>query len=272
MDLPFDCEPLSPAIGLEVHGARLDRPLKGEILESVRRAFHQYAVLVFRDQTLTPDQQIAFAESLGEPDIYPFVSGIEGYPVITPVIKEVEQTVNFGGVWHTDTAYLDRPPAATMLLAREVPPVGGDTFFASQTTAYEALSPGMKAMLEPLRAVNSSAKADRIRTNVDAKDRKDTYEAIHPVVRTHPETGARALYINTGHTVCLEGFRRVESEPLLEYLFAHQVREEFTCRVRWRPGTLVVWDNRACLHYPLNDYPGYRREMHRITLKGDVPA
>ena len=268
----FESEPLAPAIGLEVRGLRLDRPLDDTALADLNAAFHHHHVLVIRDQELLPEQQIAFAEQMGEPDIYPFAAGIDGFPVITPVVKERDQTRNFGGIWHSDTTYLERPPAATMLLAREVPPVGGDTLFASQVAAYETLSDGMKALLAPLRAVNSSTKANFVRTSMSDDPDTQAFDAVHPVVRTNPETGAKALYVNPGHTVHFEGMTEDESAPILEFLFEHQKQENFTCRVRWEVGTLVIWDNRAGLHLPLNDYHGHRREMHRITLKGDVPV
>lgn len=274
---PFESAPLASAIGLEIRGLDLSRTLDAETVSAIKRAFARHHVLVFRDQTLSSDQQVAFAEAMGEPDFYPFVKGLEGFPMITPVIKEPSERVNFGGIWHSDTAYLERPPMATMLLAREVPPVGGDTLFASQVAAYESLSDGMKRLLAPLRAVNASAKADVTRTREDRVDKSDdaarkSFSASHPVVRTHPETGAKALFVNRGHTVGFEGMTEDESRPLLEFLFDHQVRPEFVCRVRWRVGTLVMWDNRAAQHYPVNDYHGHRREMHRITLKGDVPV
>ena len=247
------------------------------LIDGLRQAFLRHHVLVIRDQNLTPTQQLAFAKQMGEPAIYPFVAGLDGFPMITPVIKEATETVNFGGLWHSDTAYLEHPPKATMLLARELPPSGGDTLFASQVAAYEALSDGMKALLAPLRGINASAKADVTRTREDRVDKdgdgaKKSFIARHPVVRTHPETGAKALYVNRGHTIGFDGLTEAESAPLLEFLYAHQVRDEFVCRVRWRPGTLVLWDNRACQHYPVNDYHGHRREMHRITLEGDVPV
>ena len=268
----FDCTLLSPVIGLEVLGLKLDRPLDGMALIDIKAAFHRHHVLVIRDQKLSPEQQIAFAEQMGEPDIYPFATGIDGFPVITPVVKERNQTRNFGGVWHSDTTYLERPPAATMLLAREVPPVGGDTLFASQVSAYEALSDGMKALLAPLRAINSSTKANFVRTGMSDDPDAQAFDAVHPVVRTHPETGTKALYVNPGHTVRFEGMSEAESAPILGFLFEHQKQENFTCRVRWEVGTLVIWDNRTSLHFPLNDYQGHRREMHRITLKGEIPS
>lgn len=269
-NLPFAHEPLAPAIGLEITGLDLNR-LDDDTTAALRQAFNDRHVLVIRDQEMTPAQQVRFAERIGEPDIYPFVRGLDGFPMITPVIKEAHETVNFGGIWHSDTAYMSVPPMATMLLARAVPPAGGDTLFASQAAAYDALSDAMKAMLAPLSAVNSSVKADASRTREDrvtGDTAKQTFETVHPVVRVHPETGRKALYVNVGHTVRLDGFTEAESAPILEYLYRHQIRPEFQCRVRWRPGTLVLWDNRAAQHYPVNDYHGHRREMHRITLKG----
>jgi taurine dioxygenase len=185
--------------------------------------------------------------------------------------------VNFGGIWHSDTTYLELPPMGTMLVAREVPPVGGDTLFANQYLAYEALSDGMKKLLDGLCAVNSSAKANTTRTREDriksdpSRRPNDDFIAEHPVVRTHPETGRKALYVNVGHTVRFSGMTEEESAPLLDYLFRHQTRPEFTCRFAWRVGSLAFWDNRAAQHNPINDYHGYRRVMHRITLAGDKP-
>lgn len=269
-NLPFANEPLSPSIGSEITGFDLNT-LDDDTTAALRQAFNDRHVLVFRDQDMTPEQQVRFAERIGEPDIYPMVKGLDGFPMITQVIKEAHETVNFGGIWHSDTTYLETPPMATMLLAREIPPSGGDTLFASQVAAYEALSDAMKALLAPLRCVNSSTKADTTRTREDrvkGDDAKKSFEAVHPVVRTHPETSRKALFVNFGHTIRFDGFTEEESAPLLDYLFRHQIKPEFQCRVRWREGTLVLWDNRAVQHYPVNDYHGHRREMHRITLKG----
>jgi taurine dioxygenase len=187
------------------------------------------------------------------------------------------EKVNFGGVWHSDTAYLAQPPMATVLLAREVPPYGGDTLFANQVLAYEALSDGMKRLLDPLVAVNTSAKADVTRTREDRlaesgrADANGHYEAEHPVVRTHPETGRKALYVNCAHTACFVGMTEEESAPLLRFLFEHQKKEEFTCRFRWQVGSLALRDNRCTHHYPVNNYHGFRWVMDRITLAGDRP-
>ncbi len=270
-------ERIAGALGAEVSGVDLAAPLGSETVRKIRAALHEHLVLFFRDQPLTPDRFLAFANAVGTPVEYPFVMGLDGYPEIIEVKKLEHERTNFGGIWHTDTAYLPCPPMGSMLLAREVPPFGGDTEFANQYLAYEALSEGMKALLAGLRAVNSSAKADVTRTREDRMredaraDARGEYVAEHPVVRTHPETGRKALYVNVAHTVRFAGMTEAESAPLLDFLFAHQVRPEFTCRFRWQVGSLAWWDNRCTLHNPLNDYHGYRRVMHRITLQGDAP-
>jgi len=271
-----EIRPLAGAVGAEVAGVDL-RWLDAPTIAALRAAWLEAGVLVFRDQTLDADQFMAVACAFGEPMEYPFLTGLQGHPMITEVVKLPHERVAFGEVWHSDTAYLAAPPMATLLLARETPPTGGDTLFANQTVAYEALPAATKGRLEPLRAINSSAKAEVSRTREDrlrdhARDgAPPAYEAVHPVVRTHPESGRRSLYVNPAHTVRFEGMSEADSAPLLAELFAHQVRPEFTGRVRWAPGTLAIWDNRSLLHFPVNDYDGHLRVMHRITLVGDVP-
>ena len=206
------------------------------------------------------------------------MKGLPETPEVIPVLKLEHEQVNFGGIWHSDTTYLERPPMASMLIAREVPEAGGDTEFANMYLAYETLSEGMKRLLDPLTAVNSSALADVSRTREDRvkdsarADAAKSYVAEHPVVRVHPETGRKALYVNVAHTERFSGMTREESLPLLRYLFGHQVRSEFTCRFRWRPGSIAFWDNRCAQHNAINDYHGHRRAMHRITLAGDKPT
>lgn len=263
------------ALGAEIAGVDLARPLEPAVVDELRRAWLDHQVLLFRDQTLTPQQFLAFARAFGEPIPYPFVKGIDGCPEVIEVKKLEHETVNFGGLWHTDTAYLERPPMASLLLAREVPAHGGDTLFADMYRAYETLSDGLKRLLGQLRALNTSAKAEvsgtrEHRIDDSAADAR-AHCAEHPVVRTHPETGRRALYVNTAHTLRFVDMTEAESAPLLDYLFRHQVQAAFTCRLRWRPGTLALWDNRCTQHYPLNDYQGQRRVMHRIILAGDRP-
>jgi taurine dioxygenase len=260
---------IAGALGAEILGIDLSRDFPKE---EIRRAFLEHQVVFFRDQKLDPAQFMAFAESMGRPVEYPFVKGIADFPHVIEVKKLEHERHNFGGIWHSDTAYLDEPPMGSMLLAREVPPVGGDTLFASQYLAYEALSSEMKKLLSGLKAVNSSSKADATRTREDmVKEHSRKYEAEHPVIRTHPDTGRKALYVNLGHTVRFAGMTEEESAPLLEFLFRHQVKPEFTCRFQWRVGSLAFWDNRCAQHNPINDYHGHRRVMHRITLAGDRP-
>ncbi|MCU1485825.1 MAG: taurine dioxygenase [Actinomycetia bacterium] len=269
--------PIAGSLGAVIGGVDLAVELDGGTVADIRRAWLEHQVVFFHDQALDADAFMAFARRLGEPVEYPFVRGIDGYPEIIAVTKLPEETVNFGGIWHSDTTYLDEPPMATMLLAREVPPAGGDTMFADMYGAYEALSPAMREVLDPLRAVNSSALADVSKTRED-RIREDggtearTYEAVHPVVRTHPETGRKALYVNVAHTARFDGMTEDESRPLLQFLFQHQVRPELTCRFGWKVGSLAVWDNRCVQHNPVNDYHGWKRVMHRITLRGDRPA
>lgn len=268
---------IAGALGAEVHGVNLAAPLDAQTTTEIRRAFLEHLVIFFRGQALDLAQYMAFARRMGEPIEYPFVQGLPGYPQVIEVKKLEHEKSNFGGIWHSDTAYLDVPPMASMLLAREIPPYGGDTLFANQTLAYESLSSGMKRMLEGMKAVFSSAKADVSKTREDRLksdgrgDARKEYEAEHPVVRTHPETGRRALYVNVAHTARFAGMTEEESAPLLAYLYQHQVRPEFTCRFVWQRGSIAFWDNRCTQHNPVNDYHGYRRLMHRITLAGDPP-
>jgi taurine dioxygenase len=269
--------PLAGAIGAEISGVNLSSPLDDDTVAAIRRAWLDHAVIFSRGQDLPSARFLALARCFGEPIEYPFVKGIDGFPEITPVVKLEHERVNFGGLWHSDTSYLETPPMGTMLVAREVPPHRGDTLFASMYLAYETLSPGMRRLLDPLVAVNSSAKADTTKTREDRvrdganPSARAEYVAEHPVVRTHPETGRKALYVNGGHTVRFKGMTEEESAPLLRFLFAHQTRPEFTCRFRWEVGSLAFWDNCCAQHNPINDYHGFRRVMHRVTLAGDRP-
>jgi taurine dioxygenase len=270
-------EKIAGALGAEIAGVDLAGGLDDDTVAAIRRALLDHLVVFFRDQRLDPAALVAFGRRFGRLASYPFVEGLPGHPEVIEVKKLEHERVNFGGVWHSDTTYLDEPPMGSILFAREVPAVGGDTLFANMHAAYDALSDGMKAFLAGLKAVNSSAKADVSRTREDriasnpGKDKGRVFEAAHPVVRTHPETGRKALYVNTAHTVRFDGMTEAESGDILDFLFEHQTRPEFTCRFRWRPGSLAFWDNRSTQHNPINDYHGQRRVMHRITLAGDRP-
>lgn len=271
----MDIRPISGALGAEIHGVDLTALDDGTVA-GIRQALLDYLVVFFRDQDLAPAAFRDFTARFGKPVEYPFVRGLEGFPEIIQVLKREDERSNFGGIWHSDTSYLDEPPMGSVLLARELPPYGGDTLFANQYMAFEALSDGLQRTLLGLRGVNTSAKADVTRTREDrVKDSgttaKQDYASEHPVVRTHPETGRRALYVNVAHTARFAGWTEEESAPLLSFLFAHQIKPEFTCRFRWSPNSIAFWDNRAAQHNPVNDYHGFRRSMHRITLAGDRP-
>ena len=273
----LDIRPIAGAMGAEIHGVDASRELDDTTVAALRKALLDHLVVFLPNQALTPEQQLRFARRLGEPMIYPFVKGLDGLPEVTPILKKEEDRNNFGGIWHSDTVYQDEPPMGTMLYALELPPFGGDTLFANQYLAYDSLSDGMKALLAPLKAINISGKGRVQQTRTDmmkhasAGLKGDELESCHPVIRTHPETGRKALYVNVAHTVRFDGMTEEESTPILEYLFEHQIQPEFTCRFRWSQGAVAFWDNRAAMHYPINDYHGYRRLMHRITLIGDRP-
>jgi len=272
-----EIRPIAGAIGAEIAGIDLAQPLDDATVAALRRTLLDYLVIFFREQRLSLDAFMALARRFGTPVEYPFVRGLPGYPEIIEVAKLEHERVNFGGVWHSDTTYQETPPMGSLLLAREVPPSGGDTLFANQYLAYETLSEEMRRMLGGLRGVSSSAKADVTRTREDrlrdspGGKASSVLTAEHPAVRTHPETGRKALYVNVAHTTRFAGMTEEESAPILDYLFRHQVRPEFTCRFRWQVGSLAFWDNRAAQHNPINDYHGHRRIMHRITLAGDRP-
>ena len=271
----IEVTPVSGALGAEIAGPDLSRRLEDAVIAEIRQALLDHLVIFFRWQKLKPDQQLAFARRFGEPMEYPQLKGLPECPLITPVVKLEHERHNFGGVWHSDTTYLESPPMASMLYAVEIPPFGGDTLFANQYLAYETLSEGLRKTLASLCGVNTSTKAEVSKTREDrlraAGMEHKALVGIHPVVRTHPETGRQALYVNAGHTSHFAGWTEAESQPLLDYLFAHQIRPELTCRFRWTTGALAFWDNRCAQHNPVNDYHGFRRVMHRVTLAGDVP-
>jgi taurine dioxygenase len=271
---------VSGSLGAGIHDINLNELEENPgLVKEIREIFLQHQVIFFRDQNIDSETYLQFASYFGKPVEYPFVRGIEGFPTIIEVLKQEHETINFGGIWHSDTSYFECPPMGSVLWAREVPPYGGDTLFANQYAAYEALSPGLRQTLDNLKAVNTSAKADasktredRIRDSGNASNAKESFEAVHPVVRTHPETGRKALYVNVAHTSHFEGWTGEESAPLLKFLFQHQIKPDFTCRFRWQVGSIAFWDNRCVQHNPINDYHGFRRRMLRITLEGDRPV
>jgi taurine dioxygenase len=270
--------PIAGAMGAEIDGVDIGKGLDAEAVAEVRQALLDHLVIFFHDQQVGSDRFLAFARAFGEPAEYPLLPGIPGYPTITEIVKNEGETSNFGGIWHADTTYLECPPMGSMLYALEVPPYGGDTMWANQYLAYETLSEAMRGILDGLIGVSTSAKADVSKTREDlirsAGDKTAAVDhlAEHPVVRRHPETGRKSLFVNVAHTSHFKGMTEAESAPILQYLFQHQVRPEFTCRFRWRKGSLAFWDNRASQHNPVNDYHGFRRVMRRITLAGEKPV
>lgn len=271
----LDISPTSGALGAVIEGVDLAGPLDDADIGEMREALNEHGVIFFRDQKLSPEQHIAFAERFGRIDVNRFFKAAPGYPQIAEVRKEANQTVNIGGGWHTDHSYDQVPALGSILLARETPTRGGDTLFACMNRAYEALSDGLKETLAGLRAVHSSrhvfgAQSNYVKDtggrlgNTDAA----TQDAIHPVVLKHPESGKKILYVNSAFTTHFVGWTAQESAPLLNFLYQHAARPEFQCRFQWGEGSIAFWDNRSTWHYAVNDYHGERRLMHRITIAG----
>lgn len=266
---------LAGAIGAEISGVDVSAELPDEVIAEITEALNEHHVIFFRDQTLEPKRQAAFAARFGPLIPYPMVKGIDGTDEVVPVIKNPDERMNFGGIWHADTTYLEEPPMGAMLYAVELPPFGGDTLFANMHLAFETLSPSLQQFLEGLTVVQNSAKAEVTRTREDRikEDGGQRMQLIaeHPAVITHPRTGRKSLYVNSGHTERFKEMTLEESEPLLKFLFAHQSRPEFTCRFHWTPGAMAFWDNYASQHNPINDYHGFKRLMHRVTIGGGKP-
>ena len=273
----IEVKPIAGALGAQIENINLSENLSDEIISEIYNALLSYQVIFFRDQEFSPSSFKTFAEKIGKPIIYPFVKSLENFPEITPILKKETDKNNFGGIWHSDTTYQDKPPMGTMLYGIEIPDYGGDTEWSNQYMAYESLSDGMKKFLDTLEAVNISGKSRVAKTRSDIMKhasvglKGDELKAIHPVVRTHPETKRKSLYVNEAHTTNFVGMTEDESTPILEYLYKHQIKSEFTCRFQWKPGSVAIWDNRCTMHNPINDYHGQRRLMHRITFKGDKP-
>jgi taurine dioxygenase len=278
MNTHFEFEHLAPFVGSEITGLDLSKAIAPETLAELKELWLERKVLFFRDQELMPEDQVAFTRQFGEVDKYPFLKGIEGNPLVAPVLKLPEETINFGGVWHSDTTYLEMPAGGASLYAIELPPIGGDTIFCNMGKAYETLPQGVKDTVDDLKAINTSAKAAVSKTRVNRlADSGDSsapkeFTNVHPVIRTHPESGERTLFINEAHTVRFDDWTEEDSEPLLNMLYMHARKPEFQCRFRWSLGSVVLWDNRSTHHYPINDYHGYRRLLHRVSLKGSRPV
>ncbi len=279
----IEVTPIAGALGAEIGGVDLSQDIGNAVFSEIQEALRENLALFFRDQELTPDEHKDFGRRFGTLNIHPQYGSLDGHPEILPILKEPEDTLNIGGSWHTDISFLERPSLGSVLYAHEVPHAGGDTMFANQFLAYQALSDGMKDMLDGMTAVHS----DRVLSNPNsAKNRNEGRSTLireeamteteiaheHPVIRTHVDTGRKFLFVNRAFTVRFSGMTEEESKPLLEFLYAHAVRPEFTCRFRWEKKSVAFWDNRCTQHYALNDYHGHRRSMHRVTIDGERPV
>ncbi len=266
-------EPVSGSLGAEVSGVDLGE-LTDEQFDEITRGFLAHQVIFFRDQLLDEASYLDFAKRWGDIMFYPYMEGLADHPEILQVLKEPDDTYAFGSQWHTDSSFIAVPPKATMLYALELPPAGGDTSYASMYHAYDALSDGMKHMLADLRVLNIGDQRVPRFDELSGMKQQDPGDAetraYHPIIRTHPDTGRKALNVGA-HSIGIEGLTQEESTPLLEYLYRHGTKQEFTCRFRWSEGTVGIWDNRCVQHYAIDDYQGHRRRMHRITIAGDEP-
>jgi taurine dioxygenase len=277
----FEARPLTGFLGAEVLGVNLAE-LGEEDARQLQDAFLRFGVLVLPEQDLSHDEHKRFASRFGALEVHPIVEGIAGHPEIIKMHKAAGDAATFGVGWHSDNSFTERPSLCSIVYGVTVPPYGGDTLFANQYLAYELLSEGMRRMLDGLNAVHSAKYAYTAPTTVDKYDGKTTMsyrhsdavgaEVVHPVVRTHPQTGRKALYVNPMFTVRFEDMSEDESRPLLQFLFRHSVREDLHCRVRWQPGTVTMWDNRCVQHTALDDCQGFERIHYRVTVQGDRPS
>lgn len=288
--------PLAAAMGAEISGVDLSA-LTDAQFDDIADALYRHKMIYFRDQRMSHAEQEAFTLRFGAFGTDAYTKGLPDHPNIQPVTKEAETSVKmiFGEGWHTDSPFLARPPAISMLYGVDVPPYGGDTIWANTELAYDYLSDTMKTLLAPLRVHMSAVGVISMIDRTNAEKGEPTAEpgskqtkiggmeleierqsmiegSYHPLVRTHPETGQKSLYVEATYSQGFEGMTEEESRPLLEFLQRHVTQASFTCRLRWTPNTFVVWDNRSCLHHAFNDYDGHRREMYRTTVQGEVPV
>lgn len=274
--------PIAAAMGAEISGVDV-RTISDAALTEFCDALYRHKMVFVRDQSLTHAEHEAFSARLGPFGTDAYTKGVRDHPNVQPVIKEADTRTNalFGGSWHTDSAFLEQPPSISTLYSIEIPPFGGDTAWANCALAYRMLSPAMQAMLAPLRVHMSAAAnyATQVRVNGaavpfanDDAAKRAIDGQYHPLVRTHPETGEKSLYVDESYAVGIEGMTSMESRPLLDFLARHITQHAFTCRLRWSANMLVLWDNRVTIHHASNDYDGHRREMYRTTIQGEIPA
>jgi taurine dioxygenase len=273
--MSLSIRPLTGALGAEILGADVKDP---DQFPAIFDAFRDHSVIAIRDQEISPEDQVTFAERFGPINVNRFFQKVPGHPRVAMVLKEPDQTKAIGERWHTDHSYDQAPAMCSILHCIETPEVGGDTMFASMHAAFAALSDGLKTTLRGMKVWHSSRHAfgaaragdEASKTGRIGNSELATQDALHPVVIRHPLSGREALYVNGDFTTHFDGWTAEDSQPLLDHLYAHSVQPEFTCRIRYRPGTIVIWDNRATWHKAINDYHGHRRLMHRITVEGPV--
>ena len=273
--------PIAKSLGAEVIGAQLVN-MDVKTYSSIEKAFSRYLVLCFRDQQLGPCDLVNLARKFGGVGETPYLSGLEDYPDVVPIVKEANEKSQhtFGSGWHTDFTFQKKPPARTLLYALDVPPKGGDTLFANLQDAYESLSTGMQKSLSRLRALHSSIRSygpnaslkNHLENMTITNEKEEPGFESHPVIRKHPVSGKPSLWVNPTYTIRFDGMTDQESQPLLDYLNDLITEARFTCRVNWKRNSLVMWDNRCTQHSASSDYAGHRREMWRITTAGDTPA
>jgi taurine dioxygenase len=266
----FSLKHLAPSIGTEVHGIDLREPLSDEHFAFLHQLLLERKVLFFREQFLTPDQHLDFGRRWGELEVVPFLNHDETYPELLTIRRGAERS--FENNWHSDVSWREAPSMGSILRALKVPEVGGDTMWADMTAAYDALSPSMKEVLAPLTAVHSiEALSAYVSRETIEKYLLEFPPQEHPVIRTHPETGKKAIYVNVAHTRRIKGMSPQESAFLLGQIYRYADIPEFQCRFHWEPGSIAFWDNRSTQHYAIADYFPQERWMDRVTVKGDRP-
>jgi taurine dioxygenase len=278
----LEIEPAAGSLGAYVRGLDLARGASDGEVAALVDALDTYLVVFLPDQDMTLDDLEGLTEQLGGRDVTPFVTPLEDRPYVIRVIKEADDELNFANAWHTDLSYLPEPPAYTLLHAHDVPPAGGDTVWSNQQLAFDTLSAGLQRTLLELDGVHSAGMAygtggylERVRakTSMAIEPSEAAYaKQVHPLVTAHPNTGVPALYVNPVYTTGIYGWTATESAALLGHLYRHSTNENFTCRLRWQPRMLAIWDNRCTQHNALNDYHGVRREMFRTSVKGTRPV
>ena len=275
----FEVSKVSPSVGAEIRGVDLSQSLSETTIANIRKALGEFGVIFFRGQSMDPAAHLAFARRFGAININKFFQPVDGFPEIASVTREPDQVGSTGWYWHTDHSYDAAPAMGSVFAAREIPPVGGDTLFAGMAAAYAALSDGLKQTLEGLEAWHTDLVCPEVadpKLQAVFADRQPGLEdnagtrSKHPVVIAHPISGKKVLYVNPGFTERFEGWRVAESKSLLDYLYAHAGQPQFTYRHRWQEGDVAFWDNRATWHCALDDCFGYRRELHRITVEGEL--